>query len=272
MNPKKYLICVDSDGCAMDTMNSKHIKCFGPYMVKEWGLENWEGPILKRWNQVNLYAMTRGINRFQGLYRALAEISEKYTPIDGLEELRDWVELTPELSNEALQREIRKTDSFILKKALRWSEEVNQGIQALDGKEKLPFPGVKEALAQARDFADLAVVSSANRQAVVEEWEAHGLMPYMKEVMAQDAGTKARCIQKLAQKGYDRNRILMVGDALGDYKAAQENGVYFYPILAQREAESWEEFREEAMPRLRDGAYGGSYQKEKLKAFTENLK
>ena len=25
-----YLICVDSDGCAMDTMDSKHMLCFGP--------------------------------------------------------------------------------------------------------------------------------------------------------------------------------------------------------------------------------------------------
>ena len=36
---KRYLICVDSDGCAMDTMDVKHIRCFGPCMVKEWGLE-----------------------------------------------------------------------------------------------------------------------------------------------------------------------------------------------------------------------------------------
>lgn len=35
---KEYLICVDSDGCAMDTMNIKHIKCFGPCMVNEWKL------------------------------------------------------------------------------------------------------------------------------------------------------------------------------------------------------------------------------------------
>lgn len=25
---KEYLICVDSDGCAMDTMDIKHIRCF----------------------------------------------------------------------------------------------------------------------------------------------------------------------------------------------------------------------------------------------------
>ena len=25
----EYLICIDSDGCAMDTMDIKHISCFG---------------------------------------------------------------------------------------------------------------------------------------------------------------------------------------------------------------------------------------------------
>ena len=114
MGEKRYLICVDSDGCAMDTMNSKHIRCFGPYMVREWGLENWETSILKRWNEVNLYTETRGINRFQGLYRALKEVAEEYTPVDGLEELGAWVENTPELSNASLEREIGRTGLFIL--------------------------------------------------------------------------------------------------------------------------------------------------------------
>ena len=36
-----YLVCVDSDGCAMDTMDIKHFRCFGPCMVEEWGLEEW---------------------------------------------------------------------------------------------------------------------------------------------------------------------------------------------------------------------------------------
>ena len=32
---KDFCVCVDSDGCAMDTMNIKHIRCFGPCMVEE---------------------------------------------------------------------------------------------------------------------------------------------------------------------------------------------------------------------------------------------
>ena len=34
---KDYLVCIDSDGCAMDTMDIKHHRCFGPCMVEEWG-------------------------------------------------------------------------------------------------------------------------------------------------------------------------------------------------------------------------------------------
>lgn len=30
----KFIVCIDSDGCAMDTMNIKHDKCFGPYAVE----------------------------------------------------------------------------------------------------------------------------------------------------------------------------------------------------------------------------------------------
>ena len=29
---KDFLICVDSDGCIMDTMDIKHFKCFGPWL------------------------------------------------------------------------------------------------------------------------------------------------------------------------------------------------------------------------------------------------
>ena len=75
---KRYLICVDSDGCAMDTMDVKHIRCFGPCMVKEWGLEEWQDQVLKRWNEINLYSMTRGINRFLALAQALTDYTIFY--------------------------------------------------------------------------------------------------------------------------------------------------------------------------------------------------
>lgn len=269
---KEFLICVDSDGCAMDTMDIKHIRCFGPCMVNEWGLEQWKEEILKRWNEINLYTMTRGINRYKGLSAALQEIHGKYTQIEDLDTLVQWVKESPELSNAALQRAIDNKDSISLKKALSWSKAVNESINRLPEEEKVPFEGVKEALAFAHGKADVAIVSSANLDAVLEEWERFGLLEHTDIVLAQDAGSKAYCIGQLLKAGYDKEHVLMCGDAPGDLDAAKQNGVFYYPILVRHEKESWKEFRETAVEKLMDGTYGGDYQQSKTEAFLDNLK
>ncbi len=266
-----FLVCVDSDGCAMDTMDIKHFRCFGPCMVTEWGLEEWQEEILNRWNEINLYTMTRGINRFRGLAKALAEIQEKYCGIEDLERLVRWVDETPELSNDALEREISKGESVCLKKALSWSRAVNQSVERLPEEEKRPFEGVGEALKKAWRDSDIAVVSSANPGAVLEEWDIHGLLEYTDVVLAQDSGSKAFCIGELLKRGYQPEHVLMCGDAPGDLEAAKKNGVYFYPILVRREAESWKEFREVGLKHFLEGSYGGQYQEEKEKQFLANL-
>lgn len=269
---REFLICVDSDGCAMDTMDIKHIRCFGPCMVEEWGLEQWKEEILDRWNEINLYTMTRGINRYKGLAIALQEIHEKYTPIEDLDTLVQWAQESPELSNAALQRAIDSKDSISLKKALSWSKAVNESINHLPEEEKVPFEGVKEALAFAHDKVDVAIVSSANLDAVMEEWERFKLLEHTDIVLAQDAGSKAFCIGELLKAGYEKEHVLMCGDAPGDMDAAKQNGVFYYPILVRHEKESWKEFRETAVEKLLDGTYGGDYQQTKTEAFLDNLK
>lgn len=270
---KEYLICVDSDGCAMDTMDIKHIRCFGPCMVDEWGLLEWKDAILKRWNDINLYTMTRGINRFKGLAMALKEINDAYQKIEGVEVLDQWVETSDELSNAALKQAIEKDDNICLKKALSWSEKVNESINNdLTFDEKKPFEGVKEALEYAHRYADIAIVSSANLQAVEEEWELYRLLDYVDILLAQNVGSKAFCIQELLKKGYDMDKTMMTGDAVGDYEAAKKNGVFYYPIRVRHEKESWEEFRAEAVNRLISGNYAGEYQKKQIDAFMDNLK
>lgn len=268
----EFLICVDSDGCAMDTMDIKHYECFGPCMVREWGLERWQEPILARWNEINLYTMTRGINRFKGLEKALFEIDELYCEIKDLETLTHWVETSDELSNTALERAIvQNPDSISLKKALAWSKAVNAAIRELPEEKIVPFENVKAALSVAHIVADVAIVSSANLGAVMEEWGRHELLEHTDIVLAQDAGSKAFCIAELLKKGYSPENVLMCGDAPGDLQAAQKNGVFYYPILTRKEAESWQEFMDHGYRKLLDGTYGGEYQEQKTKAFLENL-
>ena len=269
-----YLVCVDSDGCAMDTMNCKHFHCFGPCMVDEWGLQQWEEEILRRWNDINLFQMTRGINRFKGLAMALSEIDEKYTPIVGIQTLKAWADNAPALSNDALAEAIENTDdengAICLKKALLWSYAVNENINKLPEELKVAYPGAKEGLAAAAEFADVAVVSSANRDAVEEEWEKHGLLSYTDILLAQDCGSKAHCIARMLEFGYEKDHVLMIGDAPGDCDAAETNGVWFYPILVNWEEESWKELKNSALALLRDGKYG-TCQQEKKQTFVENL-
>ncbi|MBQ4091019.1 MAG: HAD hydrolase-like protein [Clostridia bacterium] len=267
-----YLVCVDSDGCAMDTMDIKHYRCFGPCMVDEWGLNEWRDAILERWNEVNLYTMTRGINRFKGLALALAEINEKYRPIEDVEDIVLWAESSPELSNGALQKAIdKKPESRSLPKALAWSIAVNKAITELPECEVKPFPLAREALEFAHARADVAIVSSANLGAVMEEWEKHGLLPHTDIVMAQNSGSKAACIAALFKKGYDPENVLMCGDAPGDLDAARKNGVFFFPILVRHERESWQEFMDTAFDKLLSGGYGGEYHEAKKQAFVDNL-
>ena len=267
---REYLVCVDSDGCAMDTMDIKHFRCFGPCMVEEWGLEEWAQPILARWNEINLYTMTRGVNRFKGLAMALDEINAQYTAIDGLDELKAWAASAPELSNGALEKALPAAQGPCLAKALSWSKKVNAAINALPESEKKPFDGAAAGLAAAHAAADVAVVSSANREAVEEEWARCGLLGSVDVLCCQDAGSKAACIAQLKAKGYAPDHILMVGDAPGDKAAAEKNGVWFYPILVRHEAESWAELVSTALARLTSGAYA-PYGEALAEKFLANL-
>ena len=255
-------------------MDCKHFHCFGPCMVTEWGLEEWKEEILDRWNVINLFSMTRGINRFKGLAMALGEINEKYKPIIGITALQHWADTAPALSNDAVAKaaadETKADAKLVFDKALNWSKAVNTAIVELDEALKVPYDGAKEGLAAAHTFADVAMVSSANRDAVEEEWGKFGLLEHTDIVLAQDIGSKAACIKEMLKFGYDLDKVVMVGDAPGDCDAAEKNGVHYYPILVNHEKESWDEAVAIAFGKLQSGEYA-EYGAQKKQDFLHNL-
>ncbi|WP_243009123.1 HAD hydrolase-like protein [Clostridium sp. AM58-1XD] len=254
----------------MDTMDIKHKRCFGPQMVKSWGLEANEKEVLDIWNKISLYSETRGINRFPGLGLTLNECSERGIVTEDFRDLMKWLESTAGYSSGALKKALEEWDSPVLRRVLEWSDHVNKAIAELP--ESLPFEGVKETLEYMREYADLAVVSSANREAVEKEWTRHGMIGLVKEVLAQDSGSKTACIARLLEEGYDKDHVIMIGDAPGDGSAADRNGVLFYPMVIRREAECWRRLREEAFGHFLNGTYKGAYQEELLKEFHDALK
>lgn len=278
-----FLICIDSDGCAMDTMEVKHRECFGPQYVYTFGLDAHEDELMQHWLKVNLYSITRGINRFKGLAMALEEavrlgylvtdgspLVEGQAAVEGLSEFVEWTRTARELSNPALLALSQKSDSQCVEKALIWSVRTNRAIHHLPANDR-PFPGVKRAMDALRDAADLVAVSSANGEAVQAEWTKHQLKDDCRVLLCQEAGSKAFCIGELKKKGYAPDHILMVGDAPGDRDAAFQNGVLYYPILVGREGESWDRLLKEAAPRLLSGSFDPAYQAELVRAFERNL-
>ena len=240
MNKRKFLVCVDSDGCAIDSMTIKHKEAFGPALLEIWEIEAAKAKeILDTWNQINLYRLSRGINRFQGLVAIIEAFPEMETT-ESLAPLKQWTETTEALSQASLMKEYESSGAEILKKALDWSSIVNQKIDALPL--AFPFDHVKSTLNKMKNFADIAVVSSANPVAIVDEWKKSGLHELTDFFFSQADGTKSQCIAKLLREGYNPNHVIMIGDAIGDYHAAKENGVWFYPIIAGDESESWRRF------------------------------
>ena len=71
--------------------------------------------------------------------------------------------------------------------------------------------------------------------------------------------------------GYDRNKVLMIGDAPGDLKAARGAGALFYPINPGHEEASWELFYKEACDRFLNGTYAGAYEAALIAEFDRYL-
>ena len=269
---KDFLVCVDSDGCAMDTMGVKHEEAFGPRAVDVWELHDIKDRFLKVWNDINLYTRTRGINRFKGVVATFEALEKEGIKMPDISSFKKWAETTNELSNPSLERAIAETNDEQLKKALEWSHAVNRTIEEeLAGNDK-PVEGAKEGLAAANNVADVAIVSSANGAAVLDEWTRHELNVHVDVMLGQEAGTKAYCIEQLKKFGYETTHVLMIGDAPGDLSAAEANGVLYYPILVGKEKFSWDRFQNEALAKFLDGSFAGEYQEQLIKEFNDNLK
>lgn len=262
---QKYAFCVDSDGCAMDTMTYKHQLFFGPLAADVFEIRD-RSTFLLEWDRINLFSRTRGVNRFVGLVMAL-----DFAGITGIENLRGWANTTTSLSNDSLEAEIRRNESPDLVKALDWSLRVNQGIKNYPGP-ALAFKGARESLHALKKLGHIYVVSSANKEAVENEWFEQGLMDAVEDLYCQDRGKKEDAIADLLSKGYSADHILMVGDSPGDLSAAKLNSVVFYPILVGHEIESWERLRQEVGPQFVAGQLTETKQVEYQDDFWNNLK
>lgn len=271
LKKKDSLVCIDSDGSAMDTMNVKHARCFGPEFVTFYGFEARRNDVQNVWEQINLYSANRGVNRFKGIVLTLEALTQKGFSVEPFDALKQWTESAPKLSLYALQQEFACTGNAQLEKALLWSQAVNRSIKALPQNILQPFKNVYGALKNISQNADIAVVSSANSEALQNEWSRYALTDFTSVLLGQEYGSKSSCICQLLQCGYTPAHVLMVGDAPGDLSGAQENDVHFYPILPCKEIASWDRLTQESIGLLLRNQYDDTYQNALIKEFEESI-
>ena len=273
-----FLIGIDSDGCAFDTMELKHKECFVPNTIKYWNLQGVSKYAREAFEFVNLYSKSRGINRFPALIETLQwlqrrpEVQQRGVQIEVPQSLIDWVARETKLGNPALTAEVERTGDPALTQTLEWSLAINKTIDFIVDKGVPPFPFVRESLDKMRGKADVLVVSATPQEALVREWEEQNIVQYVAAICGQEMGTKKESLERAKQIGnYVGDSILMIGDAPGDHKAAVANGALFFPINPGAEEQSWQRLYEEGLDHFFGGTFAGSYQQALLDEFDRFL-
>jgi phosphoglycolate phosphatase-like HAD superfamily hydrolase len=269
----EFFIGIDSDGCAFDTMEIKHKECFAPNIIKHWDLQAVSKFAREAAEFVNLYSKWRGINRWPALVmvfdllRERPEVQARHIlPPEALH-LRAFIanDAYPK-SNDGLAAYMTKYPDPELDQAWAWTNGVNDTIADMVHGVP-PFPWVRESLAFLADKADMIVVSATPLEALTREWEEHDIARYVHVIAGQEMGKKALHLELAAGGKYQPDRILMIGDAPGDMKAARANNALFYPINPGHEEGSWKRFYEEAVHKFLAGEYVGEYEARLIDEF-----
>ena len=279
---KKFFVGIDSDGCAFDTMGIKQRECFCPWLIGYFGLQPVAHAVRECKEFADLFSKTRGFNRHKTTKRIIAEL----LPSHPMVKARDfqvpqfphyfaWVDDPKStLSNDGLKQAIAAASNPDAKRelelALAWSERVNWSIAEIV-KGMPPFPFVCESLEKITPLADVIVVSATPCEALAREWEEHDIAKYAEVIAGQEMGKKAQHLEYAAKGRYEKNHILMVGDAPGDMKAAKANDALFYPINPGDEAISWKRFADVAFDKFINGQYAGTYEEKVIAEFDKYL-
>jgi phosphoglycolate phosphatase-like HAD superfamily hydrolase len=230
----------------------------------------------------DLFSKTRGANRHKTLKRILSEllpnhphVKQRGFKVPQLPHYFAWVDDPRSiLSNDGLKKAIGATKDPQVKRelvlALEWSKKVNEVISEIV-RGIPPFPYVRESLEKIGPIADVIVVSATPGEALIREWREHDIAKYVSVIAGQEMGTKAQHLEYAAKGRYDKDHILMVGDAPGDLKAARANEALFYPVVPGKETESWKRFHDEAFDRFIKGRFAGSYEQKLIAEFERCL-
>jgi phosphoglycolate phosphatase-like HAD superfamily hydrolase len=257
-------------------MEPKQKEFFCPNVIRFFGLFPIAKTARETWEFTNLYSQTRGINRFLALLHAFdllrerKEVQERGFQVPDLSPLKEWTRQESKLGNPTLEAYAKEVKDPVIDLVLEWSQTINKEIgQWL--KDLPPFPPVPETLSKISEYADSIVVSQTPVEALEREWNEYDIAKYVRVIAGQEYGTKPEHLALATTDRYQKDKILMIGDAPGDLKAARQNDVLFYPVIPGKEEESWKKLQNEGLDRFFNSTYAGEYENRLLNDFNKGL-
>ena len=94
---REFLVCMDSDGCVMDTVSIKHTIVMCPELIRvlRWTIMQTLSP--RRGRRFNLRNITRGLSRFESVVLVFDRLKNRGIEIPGSEDIAAWVDTANEL-------------------------------------------------------------------------------------------------------------------------------------------------------------------------------
>lgn len=267
---KDFLVAIDSDGCVFDAMGIKQRECFCPMLIAYFGLQQVAKAARECKEFSDLFSKTRGANRHITSVRILTEllpthpqVIERNFIIPQFPHYIQWVnDPNSLLSNTGLEQAIAETNNpeakAELELVLAWSKRVDELVTEVV-KSLPPLSSARECLEKITQQVDVIVCSSTPCEALQREWDEQDMAKYAKVIAGQEMGEKEEHLAVMCEK-YDRDKIIMIGDAPSDLKAAEKCNVLFYPINPGSENASWKRFHDEAFDLFIAGQYAGEYE------------
>ena len=272
---REFFVGIDSDGCAFDSMELKHKECFCPNTINYFELQAVSKYAREAWDFVNLYSRTRGCNRFLALIYVLEylrqrpEVQRRGVEIMKLASLEAFSESDKPLSNPAIEEFLSENPDPELELCMKWSHHVNRDVKRFVNNVP-PFPGLRDCLEKFSQSADMMVVSATPVEALTKEWREHDIDKYVSLIAGQEMGNKKEHLEAVVSN-YADGKVLMIGDAPGDQKAAKANNALFFPILPGEEEASWERLLAEGIDRFFNGSFAGEYEEGLTESFLARL-
>ncbi len=281
-----FAVCIDTDGCALDNMWAKQVIVFHPHYMDMNGLRGTEMFFRLHAEHHNLWATTRGCDRYLAVRYTLAslladrqarEVLCEDHVRDLLSSIEGYVSFVEKSGGKkafgipslAEYHQMNGLD-YNVTRLLSWSEAVDRTFQFVT-LDMPPFDGVRETLERVSRDADILVVSATPYNDLAEWWTRTELAGYVQAIAGKEMGKKGDHIRVLREAGgYEGDQVIMIGDGGGDLKAARGNDALFYPTPAGLEQEAWATARE-SFEAFFAGEYRGRMEDEKVAAFEDVL-